>query len=47
LTGGEPGLAGYWRFNEGGDATAADRSPAGNTASLFNGAVWVAGGPVP
>jgi hypothetical protein len=48
LSGAEAGLMGYWRFNEGAAATAADLSPFGNAATLVNGTVWMPGGaPVP
>jgi Concanavalin A-like lectin/glucanases superfamily/Bacterial Ig domain len=46
LSGGEPGLVAYWRFNEGTGPTATDDSPADHTAALFNGTVWVLGGPI-
>lgn len=44
LTGTEPGLVGYWRFNAGTGTTVADDSPNSHTATLVNGPVWVAGG---
>lgn len=34
LTGGEPGLVGYWRFDEGSGQTAFDSSPSGTHATL-------------
>ena len=40
LTGGESGLLGYWRFDEGTGTTSADATGRGNHASLFNGAGW-------
>ena len=36
LTGTEPGLAAYWRFNEGTGTTVADDSPGNHTATLYN-----------
>lgn len=47
LSGAEPGLVAYWTFNEGAGGTVADDSPSDNTATLINGPVWVAGGPLP
>ena len=44
LTGAEPGLVGYWRFNNGSGATATDSGPLGLPAGLFSGTTWVAGG---
>ena len=46
LTGTEPGLAAYWRFNEGSGTTVADDSPNNHTATLFNTVTWMSGGPV-
>ena len=46
LTGNEPGLAAYWRFNEGSGTTVADDSPNNHTATLYSTVTWVAGGPV-
>jgi Concanavalin A-like lectin/glucanases superfamily/Bacterial Ig domain len=46
LTGLEPGLRGYWRFNEGTGNAVEDDSPASQAAALFNGTAWVAGGPL-
>ena len=43
---GEPGLVAAWRFNEGSGITAADTAVPGNAATLFNGAAWIAGGPL-
>jgi hypothetical protein len=42
LTGGESGLAGYWRCNESSGALASDLSANHNNASLFNGAFFSA-----
>jgi hypothetical protein len=44
LSGAEPGLVGYWRFNEGSGTTVEDDSPAPQTAILYNGTSWVTGG---
>lgn len=41
LTGAEPGLMGYWRFDEGAGATSVDASGHGFTATLVNGPAWV------
>ena len=41
LTGSEPGLMGYWRFDEGAGMTTADISGHGFTATLVNGPAWV------
>ncbi len=41
LSGTEPGLAGYWRLNEGSGLSALDSSANGNTATLLNGPLWV------
>ena len=38
----EQGLVGYWRFNEGSGATAADSSGHGNNGTIY-GAKWVEG----
>ncbi|MGE0461260.1 MAG: LamG domain-containing protein [Vicinamibacterales bacterium] len=46
LTGAEPGLVAYWRFNEGTGTTVADDAPGTLTATLLNGVLWFAGGPV-
>ncbi len=45
LTGAEPGLVAYWRFNEGAGTAVADDSPGTNTATLRNSTAWMAGGP--
>jgi hypothetical protein len=37
LAGNEPGLVGYYRFDEGSGVTAEDSSPSGNAGSLGNG----------
>jgi hypothetical protein len=37
------GLAGFWKFDEGGGSTAADFSGNGNTGTLVNAPVWTAG----
>jgi hypothetical protein len=42
LNGNEPGLAAYWRFDEGSGLAANDTSTNGNTASLVNGPIWIA-----
>jgi hypothetical protein len=42
LNGGEPGLAAYWRLDEGAGTTTVDSSGNGKTATLINGPVWVA-----
>jgi hypothetical protein len=41
LTGTEPGLVGYWRFDEGSNTVAHDSSPTHNDGTLINGPVWV------
>ena len=41
LTGTEPGLVGYWRFDEPGALTAVDRSPTHADATLFGPVNWV------
>jgi chitodextrinase len=46
LSGTEPGLVAYWRFNEGIGATVADDSPGGHPATLFNNPTWLSGGPM-
>ena len=46
LNGSEPGLVGCWKLNEGFGTTAADNSPLGNTAIMYNGPTWVSGGPM-
>lgn len=40
LAGNEPGLVGYWRFDENGGTTAMDLTGNGNHAVLENGAAW-------
>lgn len=40
LVGNEPGLVGYWDFNEGAGTIAADKTVNGNHASLVSGAGW-------
>ncbi|MEJ5239195.1 MAG: CARDB domain-containing protein, partial [Limisphaera sp.] len=42
LTGTEPGLVGYWRFDEGQGPTTADASPQGRHGTLQGGVTWVA-----
>jgi hypothetical protein len=46
LIGSEPGLAAYWKLNEGFGTTVADGSPMGNSAATYNGPTWVSGGPM-
>jgi hypothetical protein len=41
LTGSEPGLIGYWNFNEGSGGTANDKSQYSNTGTLSGGVRWV------
>ena len=41
LTGSEPGLAAYWRLDEGSGVTTLDSSPNRNTGTLINGPTWV------
>jgi len=41
LTGTEPGLAAYWRFNEDDTMVAHDSTPNLNNGMLFNGPLWV------
>lgn len=45
LTGTEPGLIGYWPFDEGFGATSADLSPSNHPALLINNAGWAQVGP--
>ncbi|HEY9174147.1 MAG TPA: LamG-like jellyroll fold domain-containing protein, partial [Verrucomicrobiae bacterium] len=45
LTGGENGLVGYWRFNEGQGGTTADATAQGRTGTLQNGVAWVSMAP--
>jgi hypothetical protein len=40
LTGSEPGLAAYWRFNEGTGLMAYDGSPNSNSGTLLGGVTW-------
>ncbi|GEM_PF-3485846 len=47
LTGSEPGLVGYWRFNEGSGTTTVDASGNGNTGTLVNNPTWVTSGALP
>ena len=42
LAGDEPGLVGYWRFDDGTGTLAVDSSPSGNDGTLVNGPTWVA-----
>jgi hypothetical protein len=42
LTGTEPGLVGYWRFDEGTGAVASDRTVTKNNGSVSGFATWVA-----
>jgi hypothetical protein len=46
VTGSEPGLVAYWRFNEGAGASVVDDSPNEYTALLYNNPAWLAGGPL-
>jgi hypothetical protein len=46
LTGTEPGLVAYWRFNEGTGTTVADDGPGNHTATLYNTTTWMDGGPL-
>ena len=46
LAGSEPGLVGYWRLNEGAGSTAPTARRTGASATLFNGAAWLPGGPM-
>ncbi len=46
LTGAEPGLAAYWRFNESTGTTVADDGPGNHTATLYNTATLTNGGPL-
>lgn len=46
LTGSEPGLRGYWRFNEGSGTTVAGDGQADQPGTLVNGPLWVSGGPL-
>ena len=40
LTGSEPGLIGYWRFNEGSGTVSVDQTTNGNNAALINNPTW-------
>jgi hypothetical protein len=40
LTGSEPGLIGYWRFNEGSGTISVDQTTNGNNAVLINNPTW-------
>jgi Concanavalin A-like lectin/glucanases superfamily/Secretion system C-terminal sorting domain len=42
LNGNEPGLIGYWNFNEGNGSTTADQTSNGNDGTI-SGAVWIPG----
>ena len=42
LAGNEPGLVGYWPFDDGSGTSAADTSGNGHAATLVNGPAWVA-----
>ncbi|MEO5822544.1 MAG: LamG-like jellyroll fold domain-containing protein [Vicinamibacteraceae bacterium] len=46
LGGSEPGLVGYWKFNDGSGTNAVDGTAANRPATLFSGPVWTAGGPM-
>ncbi len=46
LSGLEPGLAAYWRFNEGAGPTTADAVAGGGMAALTGGTAWTFGGPL-
>ncbi len=46
LTGGEAGLAAYWRFNEGLGTSVADDSAGSSLATLLNGTLWLTDGPL-
>jgi hypothetical protein len=41
LVGTEPGLLGYWRFDDAAGETARDTSPSGNDGSVRYGPVWI------
>jgi hypothetical protein len=43
LSGGEAGLVAYWKLNEGAGTDGANAATTGYTATLLNGAAWVAG----
>jgi hypothetical protein len=40
LSGNEPGLSGYWNFNEGSGPVVYDQTPNGNNGTLLNGVSW-------
>lgn len=42
LSGSEPGMIAYWRFNEGSGTSALDSSGHGATGAVLNGPAWVA-----
>jgi hypothetical protein len=44
LTGGEAGLIGYWRLNEGSGTIAHDSTANNNTGTLYGNPVWFGGG---
>ena len=44
LTGSEPALAGYWRFDDASGSTAADSSPYGRSGTLIGSPPWVFSG---
>ncbi|MGN6385042.1 MAG: FG-GAP-like repeat-containing protein, partial [Verrucomicrobiota bacterium] len=44
LAGTEPGLLGYWQFDEGSGTTIADRSPSAHNGTVINGATWSGAG---
>lgn len=46
LNGAEPGLVGYWRFNEGAGLTAGNDAVSRQAALLVNGTQWATGGPL-
>lgn len=44
LTGGEEGLIGYWKLNEGSGTIAHDTSPNANNGRIYGNPVWLVGG---
>jgi hypothetical protein len=46
LSGTEPGLRVYWKFNESSGTTSENAAPAGQVVTLFNTPTWVGGGPL-
>lgn len=44
LTGGEEGLVGYWKLNEGSGTIAHDTSPSANNGRIYGNPVWLVGG---